>query len=133
MKKLIQTVGAAAIAVMAGLTAVTPVSAAPFAPAKSEATSDVRLVQDGFGDDDDGEQLWTKRQNSRHDRAERRHDRRSDRFDRRYDRRHDRAERRQDRRGYWNGHRGYREHRRGYRRHSDGYYYSNDVFQLFVR
>lgn len=129
MRKIIQSIGAAAVAVVVGLTTFTPVSAAPFAPAKSQVTSDVRLVQDGYGDDDDGEQVWKKRQNDSQDR----YDRRSDRFDRRQDRRHDRVERHQERRGYWNGHRGYREHRRGYRRHSDGYYYSNDVFQLFLR
>jgi hypothetical protein len=130
MRKIIQTVGAAAIAMVVGLTTFTPVSAAPFAPSKVQATSDVQTVQYHHSDDD--QPRWKKRQN-RHDRAERRHDRRSDRFDPRYDRRHDRAERRQERRGYWNGHRGYREHRRGYRRHSDGYYYSQDVFQLFLR
>ncbi len=133
MKKLIKTVGAAAIAMVVGLTAFTPVSAAPFAPAKSQVTSDVRLVQDRYGDDDDGEQVWKKRQHNRNDQAERRHNRRDDRFDRRHDRRHDRAERRHERRGYWNGHRGYREYRRGYRRHTDGYYYSKDVFRLFIR
>ncbi|WP_426128474.1 hypothetical protein [Pararhizobium sp. PWRC1-1] len=131
MRKMIQTVGAAAIAMVVGLTTFTPASAAPFVPAKAQVTSDVQAVQDRYGDDD--APRWKRRQNDGQDRVERRHDRRSDRFDRRYERRHDRAERRQERRGYWNGHRGYREHRRGYRRHSDGYYYSQDVFQLFLR
>jgi hypothetical protein len=131
MRKIIQTVGAAAIAMVVGLTTFMPVSAAPYVPAQAQLTSNVEMAQYRHGDDD--QPRWKKRQNNRHDRAERRHDRRSDRFDRRYDRRHDRAERRHERRGYWNGHRGYREHRRGYRRHSDGYYYSNDVFQLFIR
>jgi hypothetical protein len=130
MKKIIQSIGAAAVAMVVGLTTLTPVSAAPFAPINAQSTSDARLVQDRYGDDDDGEQVWKRRSDNR---IESRHDRRGDGYDRRYDRRHDRVERRQERRGYWNGHRGYREHRRGYRRHSDGYYYSNDVFQLFIR
>lgn len=131
MKKIIQTVGAAAIAMVIGLTTFMPVSANPLVPAKAQVTSDVQAVQYRHSDDD--KPRWKKRQERRHDRVERRHDRREYRFDRRHDRRHDRAERRQERRGYWNGHRGYREHRRGYRRHSDGYYYSQDVFQLFLR
>lgn len=131
MRKIIQTIGAAAVAMVVGLTTFTPVSAAPLAPAKSQVTSDVRLVQDWYDDDDDGEQVW-RRQHNRNDRAERRHDRRDDGFDRRYDRRHDRAERRHDRRGYWNGYRGYREHRR-YDRHYDGYYGEPSGFQIIIR
>ncbi len=131
MNKIFQTVGAAAVAMVLGLTTFTPVSAAPFARAQVQTSSDAQAVQYRHSDDD--QPRWKKRQHNRNDRAERRHDRRDDRYDRRYDRRHDRAERRQERRGYWNGHRGYREHRRGYRRHSDGYYYSQDLFQLFLR
>ncbi len=120
MRKIIQTVGAAAIAMVVGLTTFTPVSAAPFAPATAQVTSDVQAVQ--YRHSDDHKPRWKKRHERRHDRIERRHDRR-----------HDRAERRKERRGYWNGHRGYREYRRGYRRHTDGYYYSQDVFQIIIR
>jgi hypothetical protein len=131
MNKIFQTVGAAAVAMLVGLTTFTAASAAPFTPAQVQVTSDLQVAQYRHRDDD--RPRWKKRQERRHDRVERRHDRREYRFDRRHDRRHDRAERRHERRGYWNGHRGYREHRRGYRRHSDGYYYSQDLFQLFLR
>ena len=130
MKKIIQTLGAAAISIVVGLTSFAPVSAAPFVPARSEVTSDVQTVHYRHNDD---RPRWKKRHHRRHDRVERRYDRRDYRFDRRHDRRHYRAERRHERYGYWNGHRGYREYRRGYRRHSDGYYYSPEVFQLFFR
>lgn len=109
MRKIIQSVGAAAIAIVVGLTTFTPVSAAPFVPAQGQVMSDVQSVQYRHNDND--KPRWKKRQ----------------------DRRHDRAERRQERRGYWKGHRGYREHRRGYRRHSDGYYYAPGVFQIIIR
>jgi hypothetical protein len=131
MKKIIQTLGAAAISIVVGLTPFTPVSAAPFPAVKVQTSSDAQAAQ--YRNSDDDQPRWKKRQNKRNDRAERRQERRENRYDRRNDRRHDRAERRQERRGYWNGHRGYREARRGYRRHSDGYYYSQDLFQLFLR
>jgi hypothetical protein len=110
MKKILQTVGAAAIAMVVGLTTFTTASAAPFAPAQVHVTSDVQAAQYRHSNDD--KPRWKKRQERRHDR---------------------RAERYENRRGYWKGHRGYREHRRGYRRHTDGYYYSQDVFRIIIR
>ncbi|WEZ85891.1 hypothetical protein P6U16_23160 (plasmid) [Rhizobium sp. 32-5/1] len=107
MRKIIQIIGAAAVAVVVGLTTFTPVSAAPFVPAGRQVTSDVQTVQYRHRDDD------------------------GPRWKRRYERRHYRAERRYDRRGYWNGHRGYREHRR-HRRHYDGYY-GGPGFQIIIR
>ncbi len=119
MPKILKTVGAAAVAAVLGLTAFTPMSAAPFVPAQVQTSSDAQAVRYR---EKDNVPRWKKRHYNRHDRVEGRRDRR-----------HYRAERHQDRRGYWNGHRGYRQHRRGYRRHSDGYYYAPSVFQLYIR
>ncbi|MGV8938558.1 MAG: hypothetical protein ACOH2J_15670 [Allorhizobium sp.] len=109
MRKIIQSISAAAIAAIVGLTTFTGATAAPIVQTHVEITSNIELAQ------------------------YRRHDNERPRWKNRQERRHDRVERRHDRRGYWNGHRGYREHRRGYRRHSDGYYYAPEVFQLFIR
>ncbi|MDW5316916.1 hypothetical protein [Rhizobium sp. PL01] len=107
MRKTIQTIGAATIAAIVGLTTFTAASAVPLAPALATA-SNVELAQ--YRHHDKGKPDW-----------------------KRNDRRHDRVDRHEKRRGYWNGHRGYREHRRGYRRHSDGYYYAPEVFKLYIR
>jgi hypothetical protein len=129
MKQIIQTIGAAAIAVVVGFTSFTA-TAAPIAT-RAHIASDVELAQ--YRHSDHNIPRWKKRQHDRQQRVEGRRDRRHDRAEQRHDRRHDRVERHQRQYGYWNGHRGYREYRRGYRRHSDGFYYSNDVFQLFLR
>lgn len=113
MRKIIQIVGAAAIAMVVGLTSFTPVSAAPFVPARSEVTSGVQTVHYRHNDE---RPRWKKHHHRRHYGVERRHDR---------------AERRHERRGYWNGYRGYREHRR-HRRHYDGYY-GAPGFQIIIR
>lgn len=107
MKIVIRTIGAAVVAIVVGVTSLTPAAAAPVFANPPGVTAKVELV-------------------------EHRRDRRA-RWKKRHDRRHDRFERRQHRRGYWNGYRGYREHRRGYRRHSDGFYYRNEVFRLYIR
>ncbi|KQY40761.1 hypothetical protein [Rhizobium sp. Root483D2] len=109
MNTTIKTLGAAAIAVMVGLTSFMPASAAPVRANDVQLSSSVELAQ--YRQRDSDAPRWKKRHQNRHDRAERR----------------------KERRGYWNGHRGYREHRRGYRRHSDGYYYSPEVFRLYIR
>jgi hypothetical protein len=106
MRKIIQTLGAAAIAAVVGMTTFTA-TAAPVAPVGVQLTSNVEMAQ--YRQRNDDKPRWKKPQK----------------------RMHDRVEHRQDRRGYWNGHRGYREKRRGYRRHSDGYYYAPEVFKLF--
>jgi hypothetical protein len=106
MTKIIQTLGATAIAVVVAMTAFTA-TASPVSPVDADIAANVEMAQYRHHNDD--KPRWKKPEK----------------------RRHDRVEHRQDRRGYWNGHRGYREHRRGYRRHSDGYYYAPEVFNLF--
>ncbi|MCD7110664.1 hypothetical protein LRX75_16650 [Rhizobium sp. DKSPLA3] len=109
MTKMTHMLGAAAVAVVLGLTSFTTASAAPVVPAPVQLTSDAQLAQ--YRDRDERPR-WKKRYERRHDR---------------------RVERHESRRGYWRGHRGYREARRGYRRHSDGYYYAPEVFRLIIR
>lgn len=110
MKNTIETMGAAAIAMVVGFTTFTAASAASIAPARLEMKSEIQVTQ--YRHRDDHKPRWNRQQERRHDR---------------------RAERSEDRRGYWKGHRGYKEHRRDYRRHSDGFYYSPDVFRIVIR